>query len=88
MSSFSTPVPINLHDPYRITPSSARIISVFLSSVYLFHLAFALFQCSVDMCYNFSALVNGLPVCLEGADVRKTYHFLQEQHTCTNLLGD
>jgi hypothetical protein len=86
--SFCTPLPINLHVPYRITPSPARIISVFLSSVFLFDLALAVFQCSLDMCYNLSALANGSPVCLEGAVVRKTSHLLQEQHTCTNLLGD
>jgi len=71
MSSFSTPVPINLHVSCRITTSPARMISVFLSSVFLFHLALAVIQCSVDMHYNLSALVNGSPVCLEGAVVKK-----------------
>jgi len=64
------------------------MISVFLSSVFLFCLALAVLQCSVIMCYNLSALANGSPVCLEGADVRKTSHILQEQRTCMNLLGD
>jgi hypothetical protein len=61
---------------------------MFLSLVFLFRLELAIFQCSVGMCYNLSALANGLHLCLEGGDVRKTSHFLQEQHKCMDLLCD